>query len=62
MAPESDKLIPEWISIYPLCYHRTLFTHIPGNHDALEACPLVDATIRKIKKKGETLLPPRYRR
>jgi len=54
MAPKSDKLIPEWISIYLLCYHRILFTHIPGNHDASEACPLVDAIRRKIEKKRET--------
>jgi len=52
MAHELDELIPEWISIYPLCYRRMLFTQIPGNHDASEACPLVDATRKKIEKKS----------
>jgi hypothetical protein len=47
MAHELDELIPEWISIDTLCYHRILFTQIPGNHDASEACPPVDAARKK---------------
>jgi len=52
MAHELDKRIPEWISIDTLCYHRILLTSIPGNHDASEACPLVDATRKKIEKES----------
>lgn len=43
MAHELDELIPLMDIHFALCYHRILFTHIPGNHDASEACPLVDA-------------------
>jgi len=42
MAYELEELIPIMDSIWTVL-SQTLFTHIPGNHDASEACPLVDA-------------------
>jgi hypothetical protein len=71
MAHELDELIPEWISVDILCYHRILSTQIPGNHDALKACPPVDAARRKEgkqslirfrKEKKGTRLPPKRSR
>jgi len=50
VAHELDELIPKMDMHFALCYHRILFTHIPGNHDASEAYPLVDAP-RKGKKR-----------
>jgi len=41
------NLSPKWISIDALCYHRIVFTHIPGNYDASGACPPVDAARKK---------------
>jgi len=52
MVHELDELIPEWISVDTLCYHRILFTQIPGNHDASEACPPVDAARKKERKQS----------
>jgi DNA polymerase II small subunit/DNA polymerase delta subunit B len=56
VAHELHELIPEWISIDALCYHRILFTQIPGNHDALEACLPVDAARRKKDTEGKKSL------
>jgi hypothetical protein len=40
---QSQMNLPPNGLAFALCYHRILFTHIPGNHDASEAYPLVDA-------------------
>jgi len=53
MAHELDELIPIMDRHFALCYHRILFTHIPGNHDASEAYPLVDAPRKKGKNRKD---------
>jgi len=64
MAHELDELIPIMDRHFALCYHRILFTHIPGNHDASEAYPLVDAPRKKerIGKKGKLVARKKKRK
>jgi len=56
MAHELDELIPIMNMHFALWNHRILFTHIPGNHDASEAYPLVDAPKIKGKKRKKSKL------
>jgi len=51
MAHELDELIPIMDMHFALCYHRILFTHIPGNHDASEAYPSCGCSQKKGKKR-----------